>query len=243
MGQASRKLAHRLRHSRRGTQGWRQQGQHDAVRIPKDVKNIHHLVEHEGYDPLHAAYIAAQNLLSFFAESVSTFDEFAAYCDIVGAAEDAYMPGGPRSARSRSAILPRGHCSTCALALIRKRSAPVYSMWPNSSVSTPSPWTRCRTSRGPTWGCTNMSAGSPRGCDYGNWSRAMCSSAMSLRATWERQANSGTSVVAHPARSLQLPHHLHDAVCTHRDQQSGLDSLPQQVDPGNRPYRPAYGTL
>jgi hypothetical protein len=95
MGQASRKLAHRLRHSRRGTQGWRQQGQHDAVRIPKDVKNIHHLVEHEGYDPLHAAYIAAQNLLSFFAESVSTFDEFAAYCDIVGAAEDAYMPGGP----------------------------------------------------------------------------------------------------------------------------------------------------
>src|SRR5437016_1189900 len=95
MGQASRKLAHRLRHSRRGTQGWRQQGQHDAVRLPKDVKNIHHLVEHEGYDPLHAAYIAAQNLLSFFAESVSTFDEFAAYCDIVGAAEDAYMPGGP----------------------------------------------------------------------------------------------------------------------------------------------------
>jgi len=59
------------------------------------VKNIHHLVEHEGYDPLHAAYIAAQNLLAFFAESVSTFDEFAAYCDIVGAAEDAYMPGGP----------------------------------------------------------------------------------------------------------------------------------------------------
>ncbi len=95
MGQASRKLAHRLRHSRRGTQEWRQQAKHDAVRIPKDVKNIHHLVEHEGYDPLHAAYIAAQNLLSFFAESVSTFDEFAAYCDIVGAAEDAYMPGGP----------------------------------------------------------------------------------------------------------------------------------------------------
>ena len=82
MGQASRKLAHRWRHSRRGTQGWRQQGQHDAVRIPKDVKNIHHLVEHEGYDPLHAAYIAAQNLLSFFAESVSTFEEFDAYCDI-----------------------------------------------------------------------------------------------------------------------------------------------------------------
>src|SRR5262249_33698907 len=76
MGQASRKLAHRLRHSRRGHQGWRQQAKHDAVRIPTDVKNIQHLVEHEGYDPLHAAYIAAQNLLAVFAESVSTFDEF-----------------------------------------------------------------------------------------------------------------------------------------------------------------------
>jgi hypothetical protein len=95
MGQASRKLAHRLRHSRRGHQGWRQQAKHDAVRIPTDVKNIQHLVEHEGYDPLHAAYIAAQNLLACFAESVSTFDEFDAYCDIVGAAEDAYMPGSP----------------------------------------------------------------------------------------------------------------------------------------------------
>jgi len=95
MGQASRKLANRFRHSRRGNQGFRQQANQDAVRIPTDVKNIQHLVEHEGYDPLHAAYISAQNLLSFFAESVSTFDEFDAYCAIVGAAEDAYIPGGP----------------------------------------------------------------------------------------------------------------------------------------------------
>ena len=95
MGQASRKLANRFRHSRRGNQGFRQQANQDAVRIPTDVKNIQHLVEHEGYDPLHAAYISAQNLLSFFAESVSTFEEFDAYCAIVGAAEDAYIPGGP----------------------------------------------------------------------------------------------------------------------------------------------------
>ena len=54
MGQASRKLAHRLRHSRRGKQGWRQQAKHDAVRIPTDVKNLQHLVEHEGYDPISA---------------------------------------------------------------------------------------------------------------------------------------------------------------------------------------------
>jgi len=95
MGQASRKLANRFRHSRRCNQGLRKQATHDAVRIPKDVQNIHHLVAHEGYDPLHAAYMSAQNLLSFFAESFSTFEEFDAYCAIVGAAEDTYMPGGP----------------------------------------------------------------------------------------------------------------------------------------------------
>jgi hypothetical protein len=95
MGQASRKLANRFRQSRRYNQGFRKQAKHDAVRIPTDVKNLQHLVEHEGYDPLHAAYISAQNLMSFFAESVSTFDEFDAYCAIVGAAEDEYMPSGP----------------------------------------------------------------------------------------------------------------------------------------------------
>jgi len=95
MGQASRKLANRFRHSRRCTQGFRQQANQDAVRIPTDVKNSQHLVEHERYDPLHAAYIAAQNLLSFFAEFVSTFEEFDAYCAIVGEAEDAYIPSGP----------------------------------------------------------------------------------------------------------------------------------------------------
>src|SRR5438132_1475275 len=155
MGQASRKLANRFRHSRRCNQGLRKQATHDAVRIPKDVQNIQHLVAHEGYDPLHAAYIAAQNLLSFFAESVSTFEEFDAYCDIVGAAEDAYMPGGLPGKGRRTLVRP--------------------------SLPTPS-------------------------------------------------------------RAVQLPPHLYDAVCTHRDQQSRLDGLPQQVDPGHRQYRPAYGT-
>ena len=65
------------------------------MRIPKDVRSIQHLVDHEEYDPLHAAYISAQNLTSFFAESVSTFSEFDVYAAIVGAAEDEYMPFGP----------------------------------------------------------------------------------------------------------------------------------------------------
>lgn len=95
MGQVSRKLANRFRKSRRFDQQLRKQAKQDAVRIPKDVKSLQQLVEHEGYDPLHAAYIAAQNLTAFFAESVSTFDEFDAYTDIVGTAEDEYIPDGP----------------------------------------------------------------------------------------------------------------------------------------------------
>ena len=95
MGHASQTLANRFRQSRRFGQAFRQQVKHDAVRIAEDVKSIHHLVDHNEYDPLHAAYISAQNLTSFFAESVSTLDEFDAYYDIVSSAEDTYMPGGP----------------------------------------------------------------------------------------------------------------------------------------------------
>ncbi len=95
MGHVSQTLANRFRQNRRFGQPFRQQAKHDAVRIPEDVRNIHHLVDHEGYDPLHAAYISAQNLTSFFAESVSTLDEFDAYYDLVSSAEDTYMPSGP----------------------------------------------------------------------------------------------------------------------------------------------------
>jgi hypothetical protein len=48
----------------------------------------------EGYDPLHAAYIAAQNLASLFAETFSQFDEMAPYCEIAGTAQEEYLPEG-----------------------------------------------------------------------------------------------------------------------------------------------------
>ena len=60
----------------------------------KDVKGVEALVR-SGHDPLHAAYVAAQNFTSFFAESVSQFPEFDPYCKIVGPAQDEYMPSGP----------------------------------------------------------------------------------------------------------------------------------------------------
>lgn len=48
-----------------------------------------------GYDAVHAAYLAVQNLTSLFAEAVSTCPEAESYRDIVVAAEDEYMPIGP----------------------------------------------------------------------------------------------------------------------------------------------------
>jgi len=48
-----------------------------------------------GYDPLHAGYIFTQNLISEFAECMSILPEMKAYCELVGPAEDEYMPSGP----------------------------------------------------------------------------------------------------------------------------------------------------
>ena len=65
-----------------------------SVDLPKNVRDIKRCIE-SGLDPLHAAYVSAQNLVSFFGESVSVFDEFEPYCRAVLAAQEAYMPGGP----------------------------------------------------------------------------------------------------------------------------------------------------
>lgn len=62
--------------------------------IPKDVHDVQPLVD-EGYDPLHAVYIAVQNTTSVFAECVSVLPELKAYYKIAAAAEDEYMPQGP----------------------------------------------------------------------------------------------------------------------------------------------------
>lgn len=61
---------------------------------PSSVKDIKKLIE-GGIDPLHAAYVSMQNLTSIFAELVSGLPELKAYCDIVGPAEEEYMPSGP----------------------------------------------------------------------------------------------------------------------------------------------------
>jgi hypothetical protein len=96
MGSISMQLAVRLRNSRSYFRQLTEQASDIAgsMRIPKDVKDIKECVD-MGFDPVHAAYVSVQNLVSFFAESVSTFDEFEPYYEVAGAAQEEYMPGGP----------------------------------------------------------------------------------------------------------------------------------------------------
>ena len=94
MGVIGKKLASRFRKAKKQLGDLRRQVTADSGRLPRDVKTVQALVR-SGRDPLHAAYVAAQNFTSFFAEAVSQFPEFDPYCRIVGPAEEEYMPGGP----------------------------------------------------------------------------------------------------------------------------------------------------
>ena len=94
MGVISKKLASSFRKAEKQVGNLRRQVAADFAQVPKDVKSFEALVR-SGHDPLHAAYIAAQNFTSFFAEAVSQFREFDPYCEIVGNAEKEYMPDAP----------------------------------------------------------------------------------------------------------------------------------------------------
>ena len=72
--------------------------------VPKDVHDVQSLVA-EGYDPLHAVYIAVQNITSVFAECVSVLPELKSYYKTVGDAEEEYMPGGPPMSPSDPQLL------------------------------------------------------------------------------------------------------------------------------------------
>jgi len=96
MGSISKKLAARLRRSRSFSRKLTEQvsDTHRTIPIAKDAEGIQECVD-MGFDPVHAAYVAAQNLLSAFAESVSVLDEFEPYYEIAAAAQEEYMPSGP----------------------------------------------------------------------------------------------------------------------------------------------------
>jgi hypothetical protein len=93
MGRIGTKLKARFKSwSRQYRQGIRELSR--SLPLPKDVHDVQSLVK-RGHDPLHAVYIAVQNITSVFSECVSVLPEMAAYYNIVGAAEEEYMPSGP----------------------------------------------------------------------------------------------------------------------------------------------------
>ena len=70
------------------------QGRPSARKLMAEVSTAEKLIA-TGHDPLHAAYTCAQNYLSVFGELAARLPGFAEYRDIVGKAEEAYLPGWP----------------------------------------------------------------------------------------------------------------------------------------------------
>jgi hypothetical protein len=96
MGQISARLVKRLGKSRKLTTELRR----EAGPIQQALDALKHgatarLSHGVALDPLHAAYVAVQNVTSIFAERVSQFPEFKPYYQMAAKAEDDYMPGGP----------------------------------------------------------------------------------------------------------------------------------------------------
>lgn len=66
----------------------------DAYGMPEDLPDADQLVA-AGHDPLHAAYVEAQNLVAALAESLSQFKPLDEYVKLAGDAQEDYMPQGP----------------------------------------------------------------------------------------------------------------------------------------------------
>jgi hypothetical protein len=96
MGQISDRLVKRLGKGRKLAQELRRdvasiQDALDALKRGETARLSHGVA----LDPLHAVYVAVQNVTSVFAERVSQFPEFEPYYQLAAEAEDNYMPGGP----------------------------------------------------------------------------------------------------------------------------------------------------
>jgi hypothetical protein len=94
MGVISKKLASRLRKAKKLLGDLRRQVAIDFSDVPRNLQGKV-ILDTPGYDPLHAAYIAAQNFTGLFMEEVTKFPEFDSYWGIYGPAQKEYMPSGP----------------------------------------------------------------------------------------------------------------------------------------------------
>jgi hypothetical protein len=99
MGVISKKLASRLRKAKKLLGDLRRQVAIDFSDVPRNLQGKV-ILDTPGYDPLHAAYIAAQNFTGLFMEEVTKFPEFDSYWGIYGPAQKEYMPSGPPRVQS-----------------------------------------------------------------------------------------------------------------------------------------------
>lgn len=96
MGQVSRTLAARFSTAARDLNPLRAEARQirEAGKTPQDLPRVEQSVG-SGLDPLHTAYTAVQNFTSLFAEAMSAFDELDSYVQILGDAQEEYLPGFP----------------------------------------------------------------------------------------------------------------------------------------------------
>jgi hypothetical protein len=96
MGQVSKKLKRQIRKIRASYRNMPVSDPRQFTRPgesqPAPVKTLDQL---QDYHPIHAVYLAAQNLVSYLAEELSALPAMRDYYDIVGQAEDEYLPQGP----------------------------------------------------------------------------------------------------------------------------------------------------
>lgn len=88
MGKISKKLGRSFRKVAR------EAGGPGCGAMAEDLPGVQELLE-SGHDPLPAVDIQVQHLSSLFAEGVSQLKEFDEYSEIIGEAEDSYIPDGP----------------------------------------------------------------------------------------------------------------------------------------------------
>ena len=93
MGKISAKVISQIRKSMKFTHERKIVSLSDFLR-PKDVKTGEELIK-MGYDPIHAAYVSAQNLLSYFSEMISGLPPLDEFWEIADFATKKYMPSGP----------------------------------------------------------------------------------------------------------------------------------------------------
>jgi hypothetical protein len=95
MGRISRKLKQKLEKIKTG----RDKREAKLRRLFQQVRNPPADVQTRdrlrGYHPFHAAYVAAQNMVSFLAEELSVLPELEPYYDLMVQMEDEYRPDGP----------------------------------------------------------------------------------------------------------------------------------------------------